>query len=70
MCAEKIQRFLMGMVLTFTMVLFALGETGYGVILQTFIIAMVLLWAFTDFCPSLWIFEKLFGACKTQENKS
>lgn len=70
MCAEKIQRFLMGIALTFTMVLFALGETGYGVMIQTFIISMVVVWAFTDFCPSLWFFSKLFGSCPSKENKS
>ena len=69
MCAEKIQRFLMGIVLTIAMVLFAAGETGYGVILQTFVILMVVIWAFTDFCPSLWVFKKLFGSCYDRDNK-
>jgi hypothetical protein len=73
MCAEKIQRFLMGIVLTIAMLLFASGETGYGVILQTFVILMVVIWAFTDFCPSLWAFKKMFGSCydrKPAEEKS
>ncbi len=63
MCAERIQRFLMAIVLTVIMVLFAAGQTQIGVVLQTFIIIMVLVWAFADFCPSLWAFKKLFGSC-------
>ena len=65
MCAEKIQRFLMAIVLTVALVLMAMGPgfIGYGVILQTFVIVMVIVWAVTDFCPSIWLFKKLFGSC-------
>jgi len=65
MCAEKIQRFLMAIILTLSMVLMAMGPgmVGYGVILQTFVIAMIIIWALTDFCPSIWIFKKIFGSC-------
>jgi hypothetical protein len=70
MCAEKIQRFLMAIVLTICMVLFAVGEMGYAVILQTFVIFMVIVWAFTDFCPSLWAFTKLFGSCYDRKEET
>ncbi|MDP3300550.1 MAG: phosphoribosylaminoimidazole synthetase [Sulfuricurvum sp.] len=63
MCAEKIQRFLMAIVLTLSMALTAYGYTQYGMILQSFIILMVIVWAIKDFCPSLWVFSKLFGSC-------
>lgn len=63
MCAERIQRFLMAIVLTVAMVLFAVGEIGWGVVIQTFVILMVVIWALTDFCPSLWMFGKIFGKC-------
>jgi hypothetical protein len=66
-CAEKIQRFLMAIVLTLTMVLFASGEMQWGVILQTLVIVMVVVWALTDFCPSLWIFKKVFGKCPQKD---
>ena len=66
MCAEKIQRLLMAIVLTVSMVLFAQGFTFYGMILQGFVILMILVWAFVDFCPSLWIFGKLFGKCSSK----
>ncbi|MFZ2891364.1 phosphoribosylaminoimidazole synthetase [Sulfuricurvum sp.] len=67
MCAEKIQRFLMAIVLTVSMVLFASGQIQWGVIVQTFIIIMVVVWAFTDFCPSLWFFRKVFGKCQKKD---
>ena len=63
MCAEKIQRFLMAIVLTAAMLLFANGQLLYAMILQTLVIVMVIVWAITDFCPSLWVFKKVFGSC-------
>ncbi len=63
MCAERIQRFLMAVVLTVAMLLFASGMVQAGVVLQTLIILMVIVWALSDFCPSLWLFKKLFGSC-------
>ncbi len=64
MCAEKIQRFLMAIVLTIAMVLFTTGHVQLGVIVQTLVIVMVIVWALADFCPSLWVFKKLFGSCE------
>lgn len=63
MCAEKIQRFLMAIVLTVALFLFADGQLLYAMILQTLVIIMVIIWALFDFCPSLWIFKKVFGSC-------
>lgn len=63
MCAEKIQRFLMAIVLTAAMLLFASNQMLYAMILQTLVIVMVIVWAIADFCPSLWVFKKVFGSC-------
>lgn len=67
MCAERVQRFLMAVILTVSMVLFAAGQLQFGVIIQTFVIAMILLWAFTDICPALTILRKIFGSCDKKE---
>lgn len=67
MCAEKIQRFLMAIVLTAAMALFATGQIQIGVVLQTFVVIMVVVWALTDFCPSLWFFGKVFGKCPAKD---
>ena len=66
MCAEKIQRFLMAIVLTLAMFLFASNQMLYAMILQTLVVVMVIVWALFDFCPSLWIFAKLFGTCSSK----
>lgn len=63
MCAEKIQRILMAIVLTISMVLFTQGYMEYAVVLQSFVILMIIVWSIKDFCPSLWVFTKLFGSC-------
>ncbi|BBG66818.1 hypothetical protein NNO_2115 [Hydrogenimonas sp.] len=41
-----------------------------GVALQVFIIIMMLIWAFTNFCPSLWFFTKILGPCDFGKEKS
>ncbi len=68
MCGDKAQRILMAIMLGFTMYLFAMGMKDplmfkIAVVLQTFIIIMLLIFAFTNFCPSLWFFNKIFGKC-------
>ena len=63
MCAEKLQRILMAIVLTVSLFLLINGSV-IGIILQVFVIVMVLIWALTNFCPSLWAFEKMFGSTK------
>lgn len=67
MCAERIQRFLMAIVLTIAMVAFVTGHMQAAVVIQTLVIIMVLAWALTDFCPSLWIFTKVFGKCPKKD---
>jgi membrane-bound ClpP family serine protease len=63
MCAEKIQRLLMAIMLLLAFYLMSIGSV-FGMVLQLFIIAMIVIWAITDFCPSLWAFGKIFGNCK------
>ena len=62
LCAERLQRVVMGIMITLSMYLLTIGSI-FGIILQGFIIGMILLWAITNFCPSIWMFEKLFGKC-------
>jgi len=58
MCFEKVQRFLMASVITLgTLLVFYGNPLGFGVL--GFVIFMVLLWGVVDFCPSLWMLEKL-----------
>ncbi|WP_457596376.1 phosphoribosylaminoimidazole synthetase [Hydrogenimonas sp.] len=74
MCAERMQRILTAIMLGIALFFLAQGAAGnalyfkIGVVLQAFIIVMMLIWAFTNFCPSLWAFTKVFGPCKWHED--
>ncbi len=76
MCAERLQRLLTAIMLGIALMFLAMGAQGnhlylqIGVALQIFIIIMLLLWAFTNFCPSLWFFTKVFGPCDWKKEKS
>ena len=76
MCAEKIQRILTAIMLGIALMFLTQGIAGntlylqIGVALQVFIIVMMLVWAFTNFCPSLWFFNKIFGPCDWNKDKS
>ncbi|QOG12140.1 phosphoribosylaminoimidazole synthetase [Arcobacter sp. FWKO B] len=63
MCGEKLQRFLMAFVLLVAFYFMSIGSI-VGVVLQFFVIGMILVWAITDFCPSIWFFNKFFGKCE------
>ncbi|MEW6551525.1 MAG: phosphoribosylaminoimidazole synthetase [Arcobacteraceae bacterium] len=63
MCGEKLQRFLMALVLLVAFYFMSIGSI-IGVVLQLFVVFMIVVWAITDFCPSIWIFNKLFGKCE------
>lgn len=63
MCGEKLQRFLMATVLLVAFYFMSIGSI-IGVVLQLFVVFMIVVWAITDFCPSIWMFNKLFGKCE------
>jgi len=69
MCAERVQRILTAVMLGIALLFLMQGVQGnelylkIGVVLQVFIMIMLLIWAFTNFCPSLWFFNKVFGPC-------
>ncbi|MDD3342552.1 MAG: phosphoribosylaminoimidazole synthetase [Sulfurospirillaceae bacterium] len=66
LCAEKLQRFMMATVLVIAYFLLSIGSI-YGNILLFFVIAMIVVWAISDFCPSIWVFSKFFGHCKNYQ---
>jgi sulfite exporter TauE/SafE len=67
------QRILTAIVLGIIMYLFAMGANGdksmfqVAVVLQSFVIVMLLIWAFTNFCPSIWFFKKIFPPCSWKD---
>jgi len=58
--AVRAQRFVMGTLLLISMILINAGF-DWGKYIVYFIIFMLYLSAFTGFCPSDAVFEKLFG---------
>ncbi len=75
MCASRMQRILTALMLGIILYFFAMGVADYrggaessfhfqiAVALQTFVIIMMLIWAFTNFCPSTWLMKKIFPPC-------
>jgi hypothetical protein len=62
MCAERMQRIVMAIMIMLTMYLVSVANP-LGIVLTGFIVVMILIWAVTNFCPSIWMFEKIFGKC-------
>ncbi len=75
MCAEKIQRILTALMLGIILYFFATGTAELqagaassfnfqvALILQLFVIIMIIVRAFTNFCPSLTALRKAFPPC-------
>lgn len=70
MCAEKIQRLIQASILGFVMGLAGSGMYAAAFILQFVMMVMLLIAGLTGFCPGLIILQKIFPACKCQENSS
>ena len=67
MCAEKIHRILIAIMLGFVMMFAGLQMIKLAFLLQLFIMIMLLIWAFTDFCPSLYALKKVLPSCDCRE---
>jgi uncharacterized membrane protein len=63
MCGERAQRILMAIVLLVSLYFMSIGSV-IGLVLQGFVVVMILIWAITNFCPSIWVFDKIFGKCE------
>ncbi len=60
MLSEKIQRIMMGTVLTVILYLVNIQEIMIASYLLAAVIVLVFVWAIFDFCPSLWVLRKVF----------
>ena len=59
MLSDKIQRIMMGSMLTLILYLFNIQEAMIASYLLAAVITLVFIWAFFDFCPSLWTLKKV-----------
>lgn len=64
MCVERLQRIMMALVLALIIALAFSGFTKIAVVLQVFVLVMLLIWAVTNFCPSIWILQKVVPPCE------
>ncbi len=64
MCVERPQRIMMAIMLSLIVVLFFSGFIKVAVVLQAIVIAMLLIWAITNFCPSIWVLRKIVPPCQ------
>lgn len=64
MLSEKIQRTMMAFMLSMVWVLYYTGSPEVASVILGFVIIMILAWAVTDFCPSLWFLSRLFNEKK------
>lgn len=79
MCAARMQRILTAIMLGLILYFFAMGAADFqaglkestnftiAVVLQSFVILMMLVWAVTNFCPSTWFFGKILPPCEWEK---
>ena len=67
MCVSRIQRLMTAFMLGLILLLALTGYVGVAVALQVFVISMMILWALSDFCPSIWMLKKLLPPCEWEK---
>jgi hypothetical protein len=63
MCYQRAQRLLMAIVLGIMLWLYATNFFIIAAVINVFVIVMLLMWAFLDFCPAITIFSKFLPSC-------
>ncbi len=63
MCVSRIQRLMTAIVLSLVILLYFIGYSTIALWVQVFVISMMVVWAITNFCPSIWVLKKLFSPC-------
>lgn len=64
MCVEKIQRLMMAALLMVIFYCVNANMIALGSLLIVFMFIMIVVWALTDFCPSIWMLGKFLPSCK------
>lgn len=64
MCVERAQRLIMAIMLGMIMGLAASGWIAAAFILQLIMMIMLIVWALTNFCPSIFLLKKILPPCK------
>ncbi len=64
MCADRLHRIVIAIMLGFIMGVAGAGMFKLAFLFQLFVMIMLFIWAFTDFCPSLYILKKVLPTCE------
>ena len=63
MCVSRVQRLMTSAILGLVLLFHFFGYGNTALWLQVFVIIMILVWAITNFCPSLWVLKKFLLPC-------
>jgi hypothetical protein len=69
MCAERLHRIVIAIILGFVMGMAGVGMLKIAFLAQLFVMIMLIIWAFTDFCPSLYLLKKIIPPCYETKNQ-
>jgi len=69
MCVERVQRLMTAIMLGIIMGLAGAGMLKAAFLLQLFVMIMLIVWAFTNFCPSIYVLKKIFPPCNFEEKE-
>jgi len=79
MCASRMQRLLTAIMLGIILYFFSMAVLDFqagakesvnfmiATGLQVFVIVMLIVWAITNFCPSIWFFKKILPPCEWEK---
>ncbi|MDD5360396.1 MAG: hypothetical protein PHI79_01205 [Sulfurovaceae bacterium] len=69
MCAEKVHKLMIAIILGVIMGIVAIGDLKLAFILQLILMLGFIMWALTGWCVSLAIFKKLLPPCDTDKKQ-
>jgi hypothetical protein len=70
LCAQRVQRLMMAIMLGIVLMLAGSGMLQAAFVLQVFIMIMIIVWALTNFCPSIWFLQKVLGDCDFEKKSN
>lgn len=70
MCAEKVHRLMIAIILGFNMGLVATGSLKLAFLVQLVLMIAFMIWALTGICTSLAILKKFLPSCNLEKKEN
>lgn len=70
MCAEKVHRLMIAIILGFNMGLVAIGSLKLAFLIQLVLMIAFIIWALTGICTSLAILRKFLPPCSLEKKEN